>query len=224
MAVILDKTICHPQGGGQPSDEGFLKQGDIKFNLEALSIVKDTILHIGKFEKAGQTFKVGGDVECHIDETKRRLYARVHSAGHLLDVAMNKAGRSDLKPGKGFHQPVGSYVEYIGGIDAKERDALVKALNENCKTLINTTPEDWPVFKKVCTYEEAGKELAKAGGVPPYVPEGSSLRVCKMVEEDLGCPCGGTHVQHVKDIAEITVTKIQKKGKNTRVSYGVKAM
>ena len=53
IAVILDKTICHPQGGGQPSDEGFLKQGDIKFNLEALSIVEDTILHIGKFEQAG---------------------------------------------------------------------------------------------------------------------------------------------------------------------------
>ena len=147
----------------------------------------------------------------------------MHSAGHLLDVAMNKAGRSDLKPGKGFHQPVGAYVEYIGGVDAKDKDALVKTLNEQCKSLITTTPDDQPVFKKVCTYEEAGEELAKAGGVPPYVPEGASLRVCKMVPDDFGCPCGGTHVPHVKDIDEITITKITKKGKNVRVSYTVKA-
>ena len=163
-------------------------------------------------------------MECHVDEAKRRLYARVHSAGHLLDVAMNKAGRSDLKPGKGFHQPVGAYVEYIGGIDAKEKDALLKALNEHCKNLIETTPLDKPVFKKVCTYEEADAELARAGGVPSYIPQGSSLRVLKLVDEDYGCPCGGTHVPHVRDIAEINVTKIQKKGKNVRVSYGVKAM
>ena len=103
---------------------------------------------------------------------------------------------------------MGAYVEYIGGIDAKEKDALLKALNEHCKTLIETTPEDRPVFKKMCTYEEADAELAKAGGVPSYIPQGNPLRVLKLVDEDHGCPCGGTHVQHVRDIAEINVTKI----------------
>ena len=182
------------------------------------------ILHVGKFEPTGSTFKVGSKVECHIDEQKRRLYARVHSAGHLLDVAMNKAGRSDLKPGKGFHQPVGAYVEYAGNIEAKDREALLKALNDHCKALIETTPDDRSVFKKMCTYEEAGDELKNAGGVPSYIPQGKPLRVLKLVDDDNGCPCGGTHVQHVKDIVEVNVSKIQKKGKNVRVSYGVKAV
>ena len=182
------------------------------------------ILHVGKFEPTGSTFKVGSKVECHIDEQKRRLYARVHSAGHLLDVAMNKAGRSDLKPGKGFHQPVGAYVEYAGNIEAKDREALLKALNDHCKALIETTPDDRSVFKKMCTYEEAGAELKNAGGVPSYIPQGKPLRVLKLVDDDNGCPCGGTHVQHVKDIVEVNVSKIQKKGKNVRVSYGVKAV
>jgi Ser-tRNA(Ala) deacylase AlaX len=44
-----------------------------------------------------------------------------------------------------------------------------------------------------------------------------------MVPDDFGCPCGGTHVPHVKDIEEINITKITKKGKNVRVSYTVKA-
>jgi alanyl-tRNA synthetase len=57
-----------------------------------------------------------------------------------------------------------------------------------------------PVFKKMCTYEEADRELAKAGGVPSYIPAGSSLRVLKLTADDAGCPCGGTHVEHVSDI------------------------
>lgn len=44
----------------------------------------------------------------------------------------------------------------------------------------------------------------------------------KLTPEDEGCPCGGTHVKHVTDIAGIEVTKIVKKGKNLRVSYIVK--
>jgi hypothetical protein len=50
------------------------------------------------------------------------------------------------------------------------------------------------VFKKICSYDEANQHLAKAGGVPPYIPAGSDLRVLKLTEEDAGCPCGGTHV------------------------------
>jgi len=45
--------------------------------------------------------------------------------------------------------------------------------------------------------------------------------VLKLTESDAGCPCGGTHVQHVKDIAKIKISKIVKKGKNIQVKYEV---
>jgi Ser-tRNA(Ala) deacylase AlaX len=56
-----------------------------------------------------------------VDESYRRLSARIHSAGHLLDMAVRRAGRTDLKPGKGYHFPTSPYVEYIGAVDAKEK-------------------------------------------------------------------------------------------------------
>jgi len=62
--VVLDKTILHPQGGGQPNDEGSLKQGHIKFNIENLISKEDVILHIGKFEPADATFAEGSEVDC----------------------------------------------------------------------------------------------------------------------------------------------------------------
>ena len=134
---------------------------------------------------------------------------------------MSKAGRTDLKPSKGYHFASGAYVEYIGAVDADKRDPLVATLNEKCAEIISQTPAEMAVFKKMCTYEEAGQELVNAGGVPSYIPEGTPLRVLKLVQDDPGCPCGGTHVQHVSDIKQINVTKIQKKGKNIRVAYSV---
>lgn len=157
-------------------------------------------MHLGKFEPADATFAEGSSVDCHVDESKRRLYARVHSAGHLLDMAMSNAGRTDLKPSKGFHFASGAYVEYIGNVDAKDRDPLVVTLNEKCAEIIASTPASKPVFKKMCTYDEAQQELCNSGGVPPYIPAGQSLRVLKLTPDDAGCPCGGTHVQHVSDI------------------------
>lgn len=222
FVVILDKTILHPQGGGQPNDDGSLQQGDIKFKISSLATKEgDIIWHVGTFEPAGSTFTVGSEVNCQVDEVKRRLFARIHSAGHLLDIAMSMAGRSDLKPSKGYHFSDGAYVEYIGNVEEKDRKDLVEQLNENCKKIITTTPDSSHVFKKICAYEEANSLLERAGGVPAYIPHGKSLRVLKLTPEDAGCPCGGTHVEHVQDIKKVNVTKIVKKGKSIQVKYEV---
>lgn len=49
------------------------------------------------------------------------MHSRLHSAGHLIDVALAELGRTDLKPGKGYHWEVGTYVEYIGKVDAEDK-------------------------------------------------------------------------------------------------------
>lgn len=134
----------------------------------------------------------------------------MHSAGHLLDVAMTRAGRTDLKPSKGYHFDVGAYVEYVGEVDAKDRESLVAKINEIANQIITHTKPEVTVFKKICSYQEAQKELEKAGGVPDYIPNGQSLRVLKLTPDDLGCPCGGTHVDHISEIKKLEVTKIKK--------------
>jgi Ser-tRNA(Ala) deacylase AlaX len=134
---------------------------------------------------------------------------------------MTKAGRSDLKPSKGYHFAQGAYVEYIGEVPEADRKALVASLNTIAKDIIDNTPAEMTVFKKICQYDEANTHLAKAGGVPPYIPAGSDLRVLKLTDEDYGCPCGGTHVEHVRDIETLTIQKITKKGKSIQVRYVV---
>ncbi len=51
VAIILDRTIFHPQGGGQPGDEGTISFDNVTFTVTGLKPKDDTILHIGKFSK-----------------------------------------------------------------------------------------------------------------------------------------------------------------------------
>jgi Ser-tRNA(Ala) deacylase AlaX len=223
LSIITDRTIFHPQGGGQPHDKGHIIMGDVKFVVEVLKHEDDAILHRGNYaEGAEQVLKVGDEVKLQINGEFRSMNAKIHSAGHLLDMAMNRAGRTDLKPGKGYHFVEGPYVEYIGKVDPKEVDGLIAELNKHCSDLIQEARDaDTKVFRKICSYEEAGQELKGAGGVPDYIKEGQELRVLKLTPEDLGCPCGGTHVHAIPEIGRVEVVKMKKKKGNTQVSYKV---
>ena len=119
-SLLLDRTIFHPQGGGQPSDEGKIRSEDAVFNVTSMKTEGDQILHIGKFESG--SFEEGKELDLQVDEESRRIHARVHSAGHLLDLCMKRLDRGDLRPGKGYHFAKGAYVEYIGVVPAEERE------------------------------------------------------------------------------------------------------
>jgi len=216
--VIVDKTIFHPQGGGQPKDEGVIKGGEAEFTVEDIKNQGSYISHIGCFAEEGQTFEEDQEINQKIDGNLRRQYVRCHSAGHLIDMAMDKVGFGHLDPGKGYHFLKGSYVEYIGVVETEKREKLKEDLNTSIKEIISSIKEDDSSTSKNYSYDEA-KEIL--GCCPPYLPEGKDIRIVKLCEDDKGCPCGGTHVKHIKDIEGIEVSRIQKKKKNTRVCYSI---
>ena len=102
-AVVLDQTIFHPQGGGQPADVGTL-EGETGAPF-AVSMVKKGPTGVVRHEGASATapaFAAGNRVRCAVSEPPRLLNARVHSAGHLIDVAMTNCGMaSRRRPTKG---------------------------------------------------------------------------------------------------------------------------
>ena len=49
---------------------------------------------------------------------------------------MKAAGREDLIAGKGYHWPTGAYVEYIGAVDAEDREPLAAKLNGLLETMV----------------------------------------------------------------------------------------
>ena len=104
-AAVLDATVFHPQGGGQPADIGSL--GD----AAVLSVLSEGRAGSGGVVyhalESQPKFAVGDEVACRVDAEHRAHSARTHSAGHLIDVAMQRCS-VELVPTKGYHWPDGA--------------------------------------------------------------------------------------------------------------------
>jgi Ser-tRNA(Ala) deacylase AlaX len=84
--------------------------------------------------------------------------------------------------------------------------------------LINSSENDDSTNVKIYSYEEGLKNF---NTIPSYLPNNKPFRWVKLMRCDFGCPCGGTHVEHIKDIKNFKINKITNKGKVVRVSYNV---
>ncbi|KAM0029680.1 putative alanine--tRNA ligase [Helianthus debilis subsp. tardiflorus] len=216
--LILDSTVFHPQGGGQPSDTGFIADvSSSRFNF----IVQDVrsrngvVYHYGVFEKPAEDLEGGVQVVLSVDESKRKLYSRLHSAGHLLDVCLPKVGLSHLKPGKAYHFPDGPWVEYEGKVPQAELQSKMQELELEANNLISRGIK---VSVAVYPYEEAS--LLCGGALPEYIPKGSTPRIVKLGDFP-GCPCGGTHVSNISDLVNVKVTQMKTKKGVTKVYYTI---
>ncbi|MFP3514660.1 alanyl-tRNA editing protein [Pseudomonas sp. SIMBA_077] len=92
FAVILNATPFHPQGGGQPSDTGWIDNSEVQKVFHE----QDRLVHIVK-----QPVQLG-KAQARVDEARRHLNARLHSAGHLIGVCGERAG---WIPTKAHHWP-----------------------------------------------------------------------------------------------------------------------
>ncbi len=109
-------------------------------------------------------------------------------------------------------------MEYIGLLDKTTLPKLTEELERVTNELIkNSSVEDTSIVK-MYEYDVALKEFDQ---IPNYLPVGKPFRWVKLLNNDVGCPCGGTHVKHIKDIEQMKITKITSKGKVTRISYNV---
>jgi Ser-tRNA(Ala) deacylase AlaX len=232
IEAIFASTIFHPQGGGQPSDEGYLIIGSNRINVLSLTYdrEKDIIKH--KLDTSDENLlKLQDSVKLHINAEKRILYARLHSAGHLVDIAVSKL-KLNLKPGKGFHFPESPYVEYEGVIEEDKNEGqdkkskknegpkftkIQELLQKTCNEIISSADKENSVISRIYKYDEARSELE----LPSYLPEGKDVRWVKLLKDDDGCPCGGTHLKHISEIGKMNITKIIKKGKNIRICYSL---
>lgn len=210
QVVVLDQTCFYPKGGGQDFDQGAITSDSADFTVEAVFFIDGEVKHIGEFLNG--KLELGDSVECKVDEGRRAINTRIHSAGHTLDMAVRQLGW-DWKPGKGAHYPHMSFVEYSGQYNPEERDELIKRLQVKIDELLSAGSNNTIEFM-------TPEEMKLAGAVvPDNLPKGKPSRA--VLYDRFIVPCGGTHVKNIKDIGSIKVTKIKMKDGNIRVSYSV---
>lgn len=207
--IILDKTVFYPQGGGQPYDKGTISSDDATFLVQEVRFVDGIVKHIGIFE-SGRLHK-GQTVTCTVEKERRYLHCRLHSGGHVVDMAVN-ALKLDWIPGKGYHFPDGPYVEYQGVLP-EDKESLRVQIEKQCNQFIEQGIETTLQFmskeemQKVCRF------------VSDALPSNKPLRV--VMYGDFAVPCGGTHVANLADIKGMTIRKISMKGDAIRISYAI---
>ncbi|HAT1570068.1 TPA: alanyl-tRNA editing protein [Kluyvera cryocrescens] len=104
-AITLDRTLFHPQGGGQPSDAGWI--GDAA--VQSVITRGDAVVHI-----VDQALPLG-EALLRIDAAARQYHARLHSAGHLIGMAGERYG---WQPVKAHHWPGEGRITFAPGESA----------------------------------------------------------------------------------------------------------
>jgi len=139
--IILDRTIFHPQGGGQPYDKGIILYENKKAFIDRIICSRETniVKHVGfvnleadDFDSIVSTdsfFPSGSHVLAQVDVDRRNILSECHTAGHVVDAAMARC-HEILPPLKGYHFLDGPYVEYSGNIAVEEREILLPRLQD----------------------------------------------------------------------------------------------
>ena len=209
MYLVLDQTIFYPQGGGQPADQGEIVSKDVIYKVFDVRNVDNEVRHyiINNIEPT----HLGGIVKMRVDEDRRWLNSRYHTSGHLIAAVVEKM-LPELMAVKGHQFPNEAYVEFNGIAD--EMDVFLTKLSACLQDMVRS---DVSVNTEILNPMDAVKVIEK---LPYEVPTDKPLRVCS-IEGFPSVPCGGTHVEKLKDIFSLSIKKGKLKKGRTKVYYEV---
>ena len=86
VRVVLDRTPCYGEGGGQVGDSGTIIAEDTLFEIRDTQRAGDLLVHIGQLRQ-GQ-LSAGMHVTVKVDAERRDGIRRAHSATHILHHAL----------------------------------------------------------------------------------------------------------------------------------------
>lgn len=198
VEVILDRTPFYAQAGGQLADQGEIISDDGAV-LEVDDVqkpIKDLIVHQCRLTEG--TLVVGAAVNANIDLQRRGAIARAHTATHMV----HKALREELGP----------QATQRGSEDAPNRLRFdfqwSKAPSKTVMDAVEARVNDRLRDNLVVTTKEMKFDDAIALGAMHLFGEkyGDIVRVVSIGEDGWSRElCGGTHVDHVGKIGQISI-------------------
>ena len=192
--VVLNQTPFYAESGGQVADTGSIIGDEINLNVQNVQFEGEMIIHKCTGDINGKNFSV----KCQVDESRRQMIRKNHTATHLMHKA--------LKVVLGDHvQQAGSLVhpnylrfdithfEKITSDEIKEVEQIV-----NNEILSNSKLDI-----AIQSFDEAKKEGALAMFGEKYGDEVRVITVSNFSKE----LCGGTHVVRTGDIGLFKITE-----------------
>jgi len=210
-AILLDRTVFYPGGGGQPADTGTLLS-DFGGPWKVSSAKKrgDDIWHTVD----GELPAVDTQVTARLDWRRRHELMRTHSALHVLCGVVWRDHQASVTGGN--MEPLSGRMDFefetmsgdlVGEIEKRVNDEIAA----DREIRVDILPRD------------------AAFAIPDLIrtkinllPEGiSEIRTIEIVGLDLQAD-GGTHVAHTGEIGAVKVTGYESKGRiNKRIRIEV---
>lgn len=207
--VILDQTSFHPLTGGVSYDMGYIKKGDTQHKVLRVEINRETkeITHVLDNAKG---LEQGDIVKGILDWERRYRLMRLHTAAHLIAAIMYRDFNALV---------TGGQVEYE---KAKLDFNLPKTEREIFEDAVAKANKEMDKGTALRIYFLDRKEALKVPGIvklakrtPPHVKE---LRIVEIPGIDVQAD-GGPHINNTREVGEISLVKIENKGKNQRRVY-----
>jgi len=194
--IVLDKTPFYATMGGQIKDEGTINGLVVQ---DVIKLPHGQFLHVIETE----SFEEGDDVLAIVDEEKRMLTARNHTATHLLHQAIKDVLGSHSHQQGSYNGPDKltfdiNHFESIKPEQILQIEAIVKQK-------INLALQ---IVTHVLPIEEAKKLGANMLFGEKY---GDIVRVVDIDNWSKEF-CGGTHVENTKDIKEFVIGSVESIG------------
>ncbi len=201
--VTLDESAFYPGGGGQPADVGVLEWGGVFTRVEGVSAAGVLVPVEGD-----PVPPVGTAVVGRLDDVRRRSLMRTHSALHVVcGVVFRDFGAL----------VTGSNMEPLTG----RMDFNLPEVPDGFKTELERIVNEEVGRDRVITARVVSRDVALADSdvmrtAKHLIPEQvEQVRIIDVEGLDAQAD-SGTHVASTKQIGEVSIAKVESKGKGFR--------
>jgi misacylated tRNA(Ala) deacylase len=217
-AVVLDRSVFYPGGGGQPADHGTLEMEERRWDVTGVRRAEGQVWHVlaATDAQAADLPGRGAAVRGALDWPRRYALMRTHTALHVLcGVVWRDYGASvtggNMEPLRGrmdfefetMHQELVAQIE--------EKINMEVAAARSIRTRILPREEAFLIPDLIRT---------KINLLPEGIRE---VRTVEIEGLDLQAD-GGTHVANTREVGRIRVTGYKSKGRaNKRIEIELEA-
>jgi len=215
--VVLDKTCLYPEGGGQPTDQGWLVSDGAKFDVVDVQKIGKVIVH--KL-KTPATFQEGSIVHGIVDWDRRYSLMKAHTVTHLINGAARRVlGEHVWQSGTQKSLETSRLdISHYRRLTPEEIHQIETLANQAIAANMKVETTWYPRNEAESRY---GFRLYQGGAVP-----GKDIRVVKTGDWDVEA-CAGTHLGHTGEVGFVKIVyteRVQDGVERLGYAVGLKAL
>ena len=210
--VVLDRSIFHPRGGGQPCDTGWLVDDGFRFFVRKVLDVYGVLVHYGKVVD-GEMPSRGSMVKCILDWDRRYRVMRLHTAGHIIDYAVNQVYGRVVETLDALHGPPKPYIVYNESPPSENDLRHIEAIANR------VVEERRPVEIFFASREGLEDRVIGAPNID-RLPRADKYRIVSIKGVN-AIPCTGTHVRNTGEVGRIIIDNVEILDKGFKLFYNV---